>query len=396
MKKNREGTLSRDTKLLGANSFFTDVSTEMIMPILPVFITQVLGAPAFVLGIIEGWAEISVSVLNMLSGWLSDRFRRRKPLVVFGYSLSAASKPLFALAGSWQQVFFLRVLERAGKGMRRVPRDAIIASAEPRGNLGRAFGFRKMMDSAGAMAGPLITTAILFYFGGTLPQEEIYRNIFLLASVPAAIALLFLFFVGEKKSALARISRSRTPFSGDFSRFLAVASLFSLAQMGISFFILRGGDALPLIMVPVAYLGYNAAYTAFAMPAGMLTDALGPRKMLLAAYLLFALICFAFAFPVGGEAAFLLFGAMGLFMAIMETTPRTYLVRQAPGHRYATAIGTYQGVTGLLLLPANLVAGLLWASEIEGLRVPFLLSGSIAVLSALLLLFFVKDSRKAR
>jgi MFS family permease len=389
--KRKKGALSRDTKILGLNSLLTDVSTEMMVPLLPFFITQTLGASALILGLIEGWAEVSVSLLDMASGWLSDRLKRRKPLVIFGYGLSAIIKPMFSVATTWPQVFVFRIAERIGKGIRRVPRDAMIGSLEKTDNLGKAFGFRKMMDSAGAMLGPIIAAALLLHFGGEMPDEEIYRMIFLLAVIPAAIGVLLLFLVEEKKEELAKISSGAKLISKDFSRFLMVAAFFSLAQMGIAFFILKGGESLPLVMVPIAYLAYNAAYTVFAMPAGILTDALGPKKMLTFAYALFALLCLSFAFSSGYILTLILFAALGIFMAVMQTTPRVYLVQTAPGHRYATAIGTYQGVTGLLLLPANLLAGALWETEFAGAHLPFLLSAGIALLAASALLLFVND-----
>jgi MFS family permease len=383
--------LSRDTKLLGLNSFFTDVSTEMVVPLLPFFITQTLGAPALILGLIEGWAEVSVSILDLVSGRLSDKLKQRKPLVIFGYALSAFTKPLFAFASSWPQLFVFRFVERMGKGIRRVPRDAMIGMLEKRGQLGKAFGFRKMMDSGGAMLGPLIATFLLFHFGGEMPEGEVYRMIFLLAFIPAIIGVALLFLVKEKKQELAKISSSARVVSKDFSHFLLVAAFFSIAQMGTAFFILKSGEVLPLILVPVAYLAYNAAYTVFSMPAGILTDALGPKRMLTAAYFLFAVICLLFAFFNTSILALLLFAMLGVFMAIMQTTPRVYLVETAPGHKYATAIGTYQGVTGLLLLPANLLAGVLWEVQVAGAHFPFLVSAAIAILAMLALVLFVKD-----
>ncbi|MCP4647421.1 MAG: MFS transporter [bacterium] len=392
----KSSALSRDTKILGLNSFFTDVSTEMMVPLLPFFITQTLGAPAIILGLIEGWAEVSVSIMDMISGWFSDRVKRRKPLVIFGYALSAFIKPLFSLATTWPQLFIFRFVERMGKGIRRAPRDAIMGAAEKKGQLGKAFGFRKMMDSAGAILGPLIATFLLFYLGGEMPESEIYRTVFLLAFIPAIIGVALLFLVKEKKAELAKISSSARLVSKDFSHFLLVAAFFSIAQMGIVFFILKSGEVLPLVMVPIAYLAYNAAYTVFSMPVGILTDALGPKRMLTAAYFLFAIICILFGFFNNAALILVLFAMLGLFMAIMQTTPRVYLVETAPGHKYATAIGTYQGVTGLLLLPANLIAGVFWDVQIAGAHLPFIISAGIAILAMLALIIFVKDPLQKR
>ena len=381
--------LSRDTKLLGINSFFTDISTEMIVPLLPLFITQTLGAPVFILGLIEGWAEASVAIMDLISGRISDKYKRRKPFLIFGYGLSAIMKPLLAFASSWPQVLAFRCLDRMGKGIRRSPRDAIIASSEK--DLGAAFGFRKMTDSAGALLGPILATVLLIYLGSTMPTGEIYRTIFLLAVIPAAIGVALLFLVKEKKEELAKISSSAKLVSKEFSSFLIVAAFFSLAQMGIVFFILKGSDVLPLVMVPIAYLAYNAIYAVFAMPIGIITDFIGPKRMLIFAYLLFAFICLLFAFFGSPILILALFGLLGIFMAVMQTTSRVFLVQTAPGHKYATAIGTYQGVTGLLLLPANLIAGVLWHIEIMGAHLPFLFSAAVAIIAALALFLFVKN-----
>ena len=393
--ENRKG-LSRDTKILGATSFLTDVSTEMMVPLLPLFITQALGAPAFILGLIEGWAAVSVSLLDMASGWLSDKLKKRKSFLIAGYGLSTLTKPLFAFASAWPQMFLLRFIERMGKGIRRVPRDAMIGAAEPRANLGKAFGFRKMLDSAGAILGPLLAALLLFHFGGEMPDDEIYRTIFLLAAIPAAIGTLLLFLIKEKREELAKISSSARIVSKEFSGFLLVAAFFSIAQMGIAFFILRAGEVLPLVMVPIAYLAYNAAYTVFAMPAGILTDRFGPRAMLVFAYSLFGALCIMFAIFSGYAALLFLFALLGVFMAVVETTPRVYLVETTPGNKYATAIGTYQGVTGLLMLPANLVAGALWGFHVFGFHAPFVFSACIAILAAIGLLFFVKNPVQAQ
>jgi len=394
-KKEKGSGLTKNTKLLGLNSFFTDVSTEMIVPLIPIFVTQTLGASALILGLIEGWASVSVSIMDLLSGWYSDKIKKRKRLVLLGYSLSAAMKPLLSIAATWPQFFVFRFVERMGKGIRRSPRDAIIASEEQKAP-GKAFGFRKMMDSAGAILGPLITALLLLVLGQSIPANELYRFIFLLAVIPAAIGVLLILLVKEKKEELAKISSKAKLISKDFSHFILVAAFFSIAQMGMAFFILRGTEILSLLMVAVAYTAYNATYTVCAMPAGILTDALGPKRMLTFAYFLFALICMLFAFASGAFFILVLFGMLGAFMAVMETTPRVYMVKTAPGHKYASAIGTYQGITGLLLLPANLIAGVLWGLDIGGAPVPFLFSAAIATLAAIALLLFVKDPEQKR
>jgi MFS family permease len=391
--KKKAKPLSRETIIVSITSFLTDVSSEMMVPLMPFFLTTVLGASVFVVGLVEGWAAVALSLMDMFSGWLSDKTKRRKPLMIAGYGLSSLMKPLFAFAASWQQVLAFRFIERMGKGLRRVPRDAMIGDLEGKENLGKAFGLRKMMDSLGATLGPLLATLLIVYLGG-MPTGDMYREIFLIASIPAFIGVALLFFLREKPRDTEKISQKANIATKNFSAFILVAAFFSIAQMGISFFLLKSGELLPLAMIPVAYLAYNAIYTSFAMPAGMLTDKIGPRRMLSLAYILFAITCLLFGIYSNFYLTFILFALLGIVMAIIETTPRVYLVQTTPGHKYGTAIGTYQGITGLLLLPANLMAGALWGLYIDGMHVPFMISAAIAAIAAVILFFAVKEPAK--
>ncbi len=392
--RKKAGQLSRETIIISITSFLTDVSTEMMVPLLPFFLTTILGASAFAVGLFEGWAAVALSLMDMFSGWLSDKTKRRKPLMIAGYGLSSLMKPLFAFATSWQQVLVFRFAERTGKGLRRVPRDAMIGDIEGKENLGKAFGIRKMMDSSGATLGPLLATILIVYLGGTMPAESMYREIFLIATIPAFIGVALLFFLREKASATKRISSNSKIVTANFSSFMLVAAFFSLSQFGISFFLLKAGETLSLVMIPIAYLAYNAVYAASAMPAGLLTGRVGPRKMLSLAYILFGITCLFFGILSDIYSIFILFALLGIFTAIVETTPRVFLVRATPGRRYGTTIGTYQGITGLLMLPANMAAGLLWATYIGGAHAPFLISAAIAAFSALILFFAVKEPSK--
>ncbi len=376
---------------MSITSFLTDVSTEMMVPLMPFFLTTILGASVFVVGLVEGWAAVALSVMDMLSGWLSDRTKRRKPLMIAGYGLSSLMKPLFAIATTWQQVLVFRFAERMGKGLRRVPRDAMIGDLEGKENLGKAFGLRKMMDSLGATIGPFLAAILIIYLGGNMPAEQMYRQIFLIATIPAFIGVAILFLLRERKADGERISQKANIVTGNFSSFILVAAFFSLAQFGISFFLLKAGETLSLVLIPIAYLAYNAVYTASAIPAGILTDRIGPRKMLSLAYILFGITCLFFGTLSDTYSIFLLFALLGIFMAIVETTPRVFLVQTTPGHRYGTTIGTYQGVTGLAMLPANLLAGFLWATYVGGVHLPFILSAAVSAIAAVILFFAVKE-----
>ncbi len=380
--------VSRNTKVFGIASFLTDLSSEMLVPIVPIFLTVFLGAGAFVVGLMEGLSEITVAVFKYISGRMAD-VRKKKPLVMGGYGLSALMKVIFAFVATWQQFLVAKVVERAGKGIRDVPRDVLIGFSEDRKHVGRAYGFRKMLDSAGAILGPLVLAGMLVLMEGWEPGE-MYRTIFLVAVVPAFLAVLVLFFVHEKKAPEERKERW-DGLSPKFKSFLYVAAVFSIGQIGISFFILRANELLTLIMVPIAYIAYNAAYTAAALPAGMLADKFGPRKMLALAYLLFAAGCAAFAFASGMAAVLVLFALLGIFMAIMKTGPRTFVVDTVVPSRFGSAIGTYEGLTGMLFLPANLFAGLLWETYVLGAHLPLLISAVIGLGAAFAMAFLVKD-----
>ena len=383
--------LSRNTKILGMVSFLNDASSEMLEPIIPLFLMNVLGASALVIGLLEGVSEIVVALLRMLSGWLSDKYRSRRKLMLFGYSLSTATKAFFPFAATWPQFFAAKTVERMGKGVRTPARDALIGESEPGGQLGKAFGFRKMMDSAGAILGPLLAAFFLVFFSG-MGEEWAYRTIFMIAVLPAALGVGMLFFIREKKGELGKIKDKAGMFNGELRAFILVAALFSIAQMGTAFFILRAGELLPLVMVPVSYLAYNIVYTTMSLPMGVLTDRLGARGMMALAYAFFAMAVLVFGFLGGPLAAFLGFALLGFFIAIAETSPRVYLVKAVPGHRYASAIGAYQGLTGMMFLPANIVAGVLWEVQVAGAHAPFVFSAAVAALAMALMLFYVKEA----
>lgn len=387
--------LSRNTRLLGAISFLNDASSEMLEPIIPLFLVNVLGASAFIVGLLEGACEIVVALMRFASGWISDAYKSRKRLVLFGYSLSTVMKAFFPLSTTWQQFFALKTIERVGKGVRTPPRDAMIGESEPGSQLGKAFGFRKMMDSLGAIIGPLLAAFMLAFFSG-MGEESVYRTIFMVAVVPSALGIVLIFFLKENRQQLERIKDGAKLFDGEIRNFILVAALFSLGQVGIAFFILRSSELLPLAMVPVSYLAYNAVYAAMAMPMGILTDRVGPRRMMAAAYCAFCAAVLVFSFFSSPAAAFVGFAILGVFIAIMETTPRVYLVETVPGHRYASAIGAYQGITGVLLLPANMIAGVLWNTWWLGAHAPFIISAGIAAVSVVLMQACVKDAKGRR
>lgn len=389
-------SVSRNTKILGVASFLVDTSSEMIFPLLPFFLTDVLFAPIFVIGLLESLGGFTVAILSFSSGVYSDRIGKRKPIILLGYGVSALFKGFLPIVTSWSQVIMLRILDRAGKGARDVPRDALIGLSEEKTNLGHAFGFRKLMDNIGAILGPLIATGFVILFFNNTHSEESYRTLFTFAVIPAVLAVLVLLFLRDKKTNKNHHTKKilsdvfKLP---NFKQFMLAGILFSIGQFSIMFFLLRANDFLPLFLIPLSYLAFNVFYTIFAYPAGVLSDRFGAKNALIIALLCFLSSLIGMAFFPSMVVVFLSFALLGLFMAIAETAPQVFLVRTLPRDHYASAIGSYKGILGLTALPANLIAGLLWTIPLFSVPSAFLFSIATTVVGIVVLLFLVKEKR---
>ncbi len=384
--------LSRNTLAFGVTSFLVDVSSEMLTPIMPLFLLNVLKANAFVIGLIEGVSDLIVASFRAFSGYISDKIGRRKGMSTIGYFISSIMKMFFVFATSWPQVLGIRMVERFGKGIRGVPRDAIISYSERTENLGKAFGYRKMMDAAGAILGPIIALAIAAYFLPALGEEMTYRVIFAIAVFPAMLGVLIIWrFVSDVGDMDGRDGKSIIKgvwHNEGYRDIVVLGILFGLAQFGNAFFILKAHEITGSVLITlVGYTIYNISYTLSAMPVGALTDRLGGKKMMALAYILFAVTLTGFA--IANDLVFLLFFAVfGIVAAIMETTPRAFIARTVDHNNYGTAIGFYQGATGILVLPANLIAGILWDWQMAaGLHATFVFSFIISVSAAVLMLW---------
>jgi MFS family permease len=373
--------ITRNVVALGVVSFLTDVSTEMILPVLPLFVTGVLGGTAVSVGLIEGVAESVSSLLRIVSGWLSDKLGARKPFLLFGYGVSGVAKAALALAASWPAVLGLRAADRVGKGLRNPPRDALIADSVEPAYYGAAFGFHRALDTLGAALGPLAAFAILAAAPGH------YGRVFLWSAVPAALSLVVLaVFVRSATRERARSRPSARAALAELGRplksFLIVAGLFSLANSSIAFLILRAqGVGVPASRVPLIYFAYNLVYALLSYPIGHWTDSRGRRPALLAAYASFAVlygVLAATATPAWTIAVFVL---LGVHSALLEGSQRAYVADLVPPDRRASAYGLYYTVVGLALLPASAVAGWLW--ERAGPQFTFALEAGLAALAAL-------------
>ena len=378
--------IHRNVVALGFTSLFTDVSTEMLVPILPLFITVTLGASATSLGLIEGVAECVASLLRTTSGWLSDRMGRRKPLVVAGYALSGAAKAAIGLATGWPAVLALRSADRLGKGLRTPPRDALIADSTAAADRGRAFGLHRAMDTMGAAIGPLLGWWLLARWqplGG-----EAYRRVFLVSAIPAALSVLVLlvFVRAGRHAAPPRrtLAQQAGALGPAFARFLVVDAVFQLGNSSNAFVLLRTQSAgWSASSVSLIYVAFNLLLAMLAMPFGSLSDRAGRRPLLLAGYLAYALtyaLLATWATRAGVVAAFML---LAVHTALIDGQAKAMIADLVPADMRATAYGAHATVVGLSLLPASVAAGALWQHVDHA--APFWLGGALALAAALLL-----------
>lgn len=388
--------LKKNVWWLSATSFLTDVSSEMIFPILPIFMKSVLGAPLALIGFIEGLAEGLGSILKYFSGYFSDKIHNRRKLTLWGYSLSAMSKLAFALAHNVYTVLAFRSLDRIGKGIRTSPRDALIADSVSAKERGKYFGLHRTADTAGAVIGTIIAIAILFYLEENISGT--IRLILFLSFVPAIFGALLLFNVKEVEVTAngSKVVRKLFDFgvvSKRFKIFLVIAGLFGLANYSYAFYILRADEIkLNLFLIPVVYLLYNIFYAASAFPAGQLSDYWGRRPVLLAAFGLFAVINLAFAFAATTITIWFLFAFYGLFIGLTDGVFKAFVADLAAQERRGEAFGLYHMIVGLATLLGNFIGGGLW--QLYGAAWPFTLSAVfISAAGVILLVFFGNHSQ---
>ncbi|WP_041554193.1 MFS transporter [Oceanithermus profundus] len=368
----------RSVAVLGLVSFFMDVASEMVYPLLPFFLTVVLGAGKETVGLIEGLAEGTASLLKVVGGRLSDRLGVRKPFLIAGYGLPALVRPLLALAAHPWQVLGFRLLDRTGKGLRTAPRDALIADVSQEADYGKAYGLHRALDTLGAAIGPLLAFALLPLLG--------YRGVFWLSLLPAAAAAgVVVFFVRERRVPPAREPLLAAVRNPPYLRFLLASAVFTLGYVSVAFLLLRLGElGLSPRQTTLAYAGYNLLYAALAYPMGTLADRLGPRRATALAMGAYAAVFAGWSLAPGAAAGLALFAAYAAFIALFEPARRAYLAQVAPERERAGAIGLFHTVEGVLLFPASAVFGWLW--QVHGHVAAFGLAAGLALLGAALLL----------
>jgi MFS family permease len=399
--------LTRPIWMLGWVSFFTDMASEMIYPLLPLFLTQVLHAGAMSLGVIEGAAEAANSALKVLSGWLADRSRSPKRLVLAGYGLASAARPLIGIATAWPQVLAIRFSDRLGKGIRGAPRDAMLADMARADARGRVFSFHRAMDHAGAVTGPLIASAYLYFRPGD------YRTLFLLTIVPGLVVILFILRLPDRANPEPRTSNPaeprRTPqnpeepadpveprrawnLGADFHKAMAVILLFSFGNASDAFLLLRLSDlGTPSFWIPLLWSALHVVKVASSLAGGALSDAFGRRSMIALGWLWYAAIYAGFGFVDTRLTIIAIFLAYGVYFGFTEGNEKAWVADMAPAHARGTAFGIYNAVLGVGTLAASLVFGWIWTHVSP--HAAFLTGAGLALLASVLLFLLFPRGR---
>jgi MFS family permease len=376
---------------LGWVSFFNDVSSEMIYPLLPLFLTQVLGAGIVFVGLIEGIAESVSSFFKLFSGWFSDRFQRRKGIILFGYSLASITRPFIGVATSSFHILFLRFLDRIGKGVRTSPRDALLSQSCREDERGKAFGLQRAMDHAGAMAGPLIASLLM------VSVTKDLRTIFVLAFVPALVCLWVLLrgvtdVIGSSASHRPPFKLHWKGWNRRFRFFVIIITLFTLGNSSDAFLLLRARDlGVETVSIPILWFFLHLSKTIFSTPGGALSDKIGRRKVMILAWTVYGLVYLGFAFASEAYHIWVLFFVYGLFFGLSEGTERAWVADLVEESKRGTAYGAYHFCIGIAALPASLIMGFLW--EMLGVAWAFCFGAGMALIAAFLAMTLMGGKR---
>ena len=382
----------RNILFTGLTSFLTDTSVKMIYSVMPMFLMSI-GASKASLGLIEGVAESTASLIKALSGFWSDRIGRNKPFMLAGYAISALILPFYAFVISPMQVLVLRFAERFGKGIRTAPRDSLIAASVTNNETGKGFGFQKAMDNSGAIAGPLLAFAMLSFFPGN------YRLIFMLAGIPA-IAGIFVIIFGIREARKRKadlISKFRfRDFSKRYWFFLAIIFIFTLGNSTDALLLVKANEAgIKIALIPLVYLVTNVVSVVAAIPAGSLSDRIGKERLLIAGFLIYAVVYLLFGMNVGDGAIILLFALYGLYSAATDGIQKAFVADMTDANKKGTALGIYNALLGITLLPASIIAGVLY--DRVNSSVPFFFGSSMAAIAfVLMIIFLVSGNRRKK
>lgn len=386
---------TRNIILLGLISCFADISSEMVYPLIPLYLTAAFGATPVLVGLIEGIAESIASLLKVFSGYISDRFQHKKAIAFSGYATGLLYKIALIFATSWNGILSARVIDRFGKGIRTAPRDVMVSESADQNNMGKSFGIHKMLDMAGSAIGILLSFILLKKIGS---NPESYKMIFAISMIPIVIALLLFFFVHEKKEKWQPMQREYfwkniSQLDHNLKLYLVIAFLFTLGNSSNSFLLLRaydiGFDSSTTILL---YFIYNLTASLFAIPCGKLSDKIGRKHLLVGGYLTFSLVYFGFAFCTSKPLMILIFVVYGIYTAMTAGAERAFIAEIAPTKLKGTMLGLHSTLVGIALLPASVIAGFLW--DKIGVFAPFMFGGILSLIAALLLATKMRSSNQ--
>ena len=391
-------SLPRNVWAVSLTSFFMDISSEMVINLLPLFLSSVLGVKTNIIGLIEGVAEMTASLLKVFSGWLSDRLRARKWLAVAGYGVSALAKPFFYVAASWEAIAGVRWADRVGKGVRTSPRDALVADSVGEEQRGLAFGLHRAADTGGAVLGLIIALIVVWLAqtGGGSLQERTFRTIVLLSLIPAALAVLSLALGARDVPVTGQRELPRFAFKSlgkPFILFMVIVGIFDLGNSSDAFLILRAQErGLSVIGILAMLATFNLIYALVSTPAGSLSDRIGRRKLIVGGWLVYAAIYLGFALAGKGWQVWVLYAIYGLYYGLAYGTAKAMVADIVIPEVRGTAYGTYNAVLGILDLPASLIAGVLWqgvgAWRGFGASAPFLFGAAMALIAAIAMMLW--------
>ncbi len=397
--------LPRNIQAVGLTSFFMDVSSEMVINVLPLFLSNVLGVKTNIIGLIEGVAESTASILKIFSGWLSDKLHARKWLAVTGYGLSTLSKPFFYFANSWGRVAGVRWVDRVGKGVRTAPRDALVADSISKEKRGLAFGFHRAADTAGAMLGLLIALLLVWVAQSSSITLGLgtFRTIVLASLIPAFLAV-FTLIVGVKE--IKPVTQQAAPkfafkaLGKPFMTFMIIVGIFDLGNSSDAFLVLRAQErGISVLGILGLLVIFNLVYTLISTPAGSLSDKVGRRNVIIGGWIVYALVYLGFGLASAAWQIWLLYVVYGLYYGMAFGTAKAMVADLVPEELRGTAYGTYNAVLGIIVFPASLIAGILWEGMGSwtgfGPGAPFLFGAILALAAAVLFILWKPAAKPA-
>lgn len=378
---------------LGLVSFFADISGEMVYPLIPLYLTTTFGATPVLVGIIEGIAESVASLLRVFSGYISDKYNKRKPIAFIGYTTGLLYKIILIISTSWVGILIARIVDKLGKGIRTAPRDVLISETADEKTMGKSFGIHKMLDMTGSAIGIFLAFILLKNIG-----QENFKTIFVISIIPVLFALIMFIFVKDSK---IKVQKEKIPFKENIKKlddnlklYLLIAFIFTLGNSSNTFLLLRATDlGFTSVTAILLYFIYNISSAIFAIPFGKMSDKVGRKKILVIGYALFSLVYFIFGFATNKWMLVIAFIIYGLYTAMVTGVERAFIAEISPTQIKGTMLGLHSTLVGIALFPASLIAGLLWNNI--GPYAPFVLGATLAIIASILLLFFFKQKEEA-